>query len=194
MRKKSPETRKSFDDHNNNNNNNNEEVDRERVEEFQLRQRTGTENRETREEEDGVFIRNARVAEKGEERKKDDGKEEAKGKGQDETVRTKITTTEDNFNFKLTSFSLDKVKRDDDILVLLHRLLYKTPGKEQSRKRDVLDFSGFVYEDETKDREKKVVAWRKSLPKPRFQIMDMFDLPRGSGAEGSKERRKSNGF
>ena len=46
-----------FDDHNNNNNNNNEEVDRERVSVPQLRQRTGTENRETREEEDGVFIR-----------------------------------------------------------------------------------------------------------------------------------------
>jgi protein DEK len=65
--------------------------------------------------------------------------------------------------------------------------LYKTPGKEISRKRDILDFSGFVYEDEVKDREKKVVALEKIFQKPRFQIMDMFDLPRGSGAEGSKE-------
>ena len=38
-----------------------------------------------------------------------------------------------------------------------------------------------------KDREKKVVALEKIFQKPRFQIMDMFDLPRGSGAEGSKE-------
>ena len=37
-----------------------------------------------------------------------------------------------------------------------------------------------------KDREKKVVALEKIFQKPRFQIMDMFDLPRGSGAEGSK--------
>ena len=65
--------------------------------------------------------------------------------------------------------------------------MYKTPGKEISRKRDILDFSGFVYEDEVKDREKKVVALEKIFQKPRFQIMDMFDLPRGSGAEGSKE-------
>merc|ERR1712216_405801 len=41
-----------------------QKINRQRVEEFQRRrERTGGENRQTREEEDGVFSRNARVAE-----------------------------------------------------------------------------------------------------------------------------------
>ena len=110
-------------------------------------------------------------------KKKDDGDDGKKKQGKGVKLR----------EIENVKFALDKVKRDDDILVLLHRLLYKTPGKEQSRKRDVLDFSGFVYEDETKDREKKVVFIEKVFQKPRLQIMDIFDLPRGSGADGAKE-------
>ena len=110
-------------------------------------------------------------------KKKDDGDDGKKKQGKGVKLR----------EIENVKFALDKVKRDDDILVLLHRLLYKTPGKEQSRKRDVLDFSGFVYEDETKDREKKVVFLEKVFQKPRLQIMDIFDLPRGSGADGAKE-------
>ena len=114
-------------------------------------------------------------------KKKDDGDDGKKKQGKGVKLR----------EIENVKFALDKVKRDDDILVLLHRLLYKTPGKEQSRKRDVLDFSGFVYEDETKDREKKVVFIEKVFQKPRLQIMDIFRFTkrkRSGRREGSASR------
>jgi len=41
---------------------------------------------------------------------------------------------------------LSKLKADDDLLQSLHNAFYKRPGKATTRKRDVLEFSGFVFE------------------------------------------------
>lgn len=87
-------------------------------------------------------------------------------------------------------FKLGKCKPDDDVLVSLHNLLYKRAGTVTKRKKDIFEFSGFVYEnDDGKEKEKNVEKVMKMTLDTIHKMLDAFDLPRGSGDEAKKESK-----
>mmetsp|Transcript_31519 Transcript_31519/g.89480 ORF Transcript_31519/g.89480 Transcript_31519/m.89480 type:complete len:396 (+) Transcript_31519:133-1320(+) len=86
-------------------------------------------------------------------------------------------------------FHMSKVSGKDDLMNLLHRLLYGRPGKANTRKRDILAFSGFVYEDKELEQEKdldKVMKWKLEEI---HRVMDLLDMQRGTGSKEEKATR-----
>ena len=88
-------------------------------------------------------------------------------------------------------FKLNKVKADDELLTLIHRIMYGTPGKRTVIKKNIREFSGFVFDgaDGDKEKAKKEDVISRAFTNTLNQMLDLFDLPRGSGAEGNKEAR-----
>lgn len=85
------------------------------------------------------------------------------------------------------AFRLSKAKGSDDVCRVLHLLLFRRAGKKIQVKRNILEFSGFVYADAEKEREKdKVKLFAQHKPMI-HAILDILDLERGSGKEGTKE-------
>ena len=86
-------------------------------------------------------------------------------------------------------FNLDKIKSDDELLTLIHRMMYRTPGKRTVIKKNIREFSGLVYDDEEKDRAKTQDLIGRAFGSTLNAILDIFDLPRGAGPEGVKEAK-----
>ena len=83
-------------------------------------------------------------------------------------------------------FALTKLKGDDELLKIIHRMLYRTPGKATIIKKNIRAFSGFADDtDRSKPRDLLTRAYGPTLN----MILDLFDLPRGSGDEGKKEAK-----
>lgn len=83
-------------------------------------------------------------------------------------------------------FALTKLKGDDELLKIIHRMLYRTPGKATIIKKNIRAFSGFPDDtDRSKPRDLLTRAYGPTLN----SLLDLFDLPRGSGEEGKKEAK-----
>ena len=90
-------------------------------------------------------------------------------------------------------FALTKLKGDDELLKIIHRMLYRTPGKATIIKKNIRAFSGLPQDDE------KATTRAEDMLKRAFnatlnQLLDLFDLPRGSGEEGKKEAKEKRIF
>ena len=75
-------------------------------------------------------------------------------------------------------FALNKIKSDEEILKLVHRLFYRTPGKATVIKKNIRAFSGFP---EDADRGKAKDVLDRAFAATLNAILDLFDLPRGVG-------------
>lgn len=97
------------------------------------------------------------------------------------------------------AFRIGKFTRKDDFLKKIHNLLYRKPGAYLVIKKNILEFSGFFYEESLaqaeleKDTNKLAGFTVEELNLP----LDTFDLPRGKGddakkgkAEGPKKKAK----
>lgn len=87
------------------------------------------------------------------------------------------------------AFNLSKISGKDDFMGALHKVLYRRPGKGTTRKRDILSFSGFVYEDPEEGKEKDVERVLKLKNDEIHRIMDTLDIPRGSGGKEDKAEK-----
>lgn len=86
------------------------------------------------------------------------------------------------------AFKLSKVTGKDEALECLHRILYRRTGGAATRKKAILDFSGFVFEEGSK--EKEMEARTAALSKMKLdiihKIMDLLDISRGVGDKAAK--------
>lgn len=77
------------------------------------------------------------------------------------------------------AFKLSKITGSDDLCEAFHRVLYKRAGASKTRKRDILDFSGFVFGD---TEEKEIESRRTGLNKWKLdlihRLLDVLDIPR----------------
>jgi len=90
-------------------------------------------------------------------------------------------------------FALGKFRSDDEFLKTVHRLMFGTPGKATIIKKNIRAFSGLPQDDE------KATGRAEDMLKRAFnatlnQLLDLFDLPRGSGEEGKKEAKEKRIF
>ena len=83
-------------------------------------------------------------------------------------------------------FNLTKIKKDDEILKLMHRVCYRVQGKMATVKNNLREFSGFAFADPT-EREKVEELLSRAYRATLNQLLDVFDLQRGSGDDGKKE-------
>ncbi|GAB4813480.1 hypothetical protein N2152v2_000526 [Parachlorella kessleri] len=86
------------------------------------------------------------------------------------------------------AFKLGKVTGRDELAEHLHQLLYRRKGTQGTRKRDIMDFSGFAFEEA--EEEKELKYRRESLGKWKLdlihKLLDVLDLPRGQGEKAGK--------
>jgi protein DEK len=87
---------------------------------------------------------------------------------------------------RAVEFALGKIKRDDELLKLVHRSMYRTPGKATVIKKNIRAFSGFP---ETFEKSKTEELMNRAFSATLNLVLDLFDLPRGSGEEGKKESK-----
>ena len=78
----------------------------------------------------------------------------------------------------------------------LHNVLYRRKGKGTTRKKDILNFTGFAYPDGEKDKAALLEAKEKDRERVGrlkndiiHRIMDLMDVPRGSGGKEEKVAR-----
>ena len=83
-------------------------------------------------------------------------------------------------------FALSKIKSDDELLKLVHRSMYRTPGKATVIKKNIRAFSGFP---EGFDSAKTEDLFNRAFAATLNAVLDLFDLPRGVGEEGKKESK-----
>ncbi|BDA50815.1 probable protein DEK [Coccomyxa sp. Obi] len=84
-------------------------------------------------------------------------------------------------------FHFSKVTGKDELLEELHFLLFKRRGKLATRKKEILGFSGFVYDGTAEDGRAKVAEkLNKWKLEDIHRLMDMLDLARGSGSKEAK--------
>ncbi|CAL5223040.1 g5495 [Coccomyxa viridis] len=83
------------------------------------------------------------------------------------------------------AFHFTKVKGGTELVESIHSLLFKSKGKLSTRKRDIMAFSGFAYEDETErgKHSEKLEKWKLD---DIHKFMDLLDMPRGSGDKKTK--------
>ncbi|KAF5297136.1 hypothetical protein FQA39_LY02716 [Lamprigera yunnana] len=77
--------------------------------------------------------------------------------------------------------SISRFKNDD--LKLLHRLLYKTPGKTTLIKKNIKKFNGFDFKKDSEEYNKKIDSAKKFELKQLKSICEMLDLEK----KGSKD-------
>jgi hypothetical protein len=79
------------------------------------------------------------------------------------------------------AFKLSKITGSDDLCEAFHRVLYKRAGASKTRKRDILNFSGFVFGDteekEIESRKTGLNKWKLDLI---HRLLDVLDIPRPS--------------
>ena len=83
-------------------------------------------------------------------------------------------------------FALSKIKSDDELLKLVHRSMFRTPGKATVIKKNIRAFSGFP---EGFDNAKTEELFTRAFAATLNAVLDLFDLPRGVGEEGKKESK-----
>uniref|UniRef100_A0A061RQ95 Protein DEK n=1 Tax=Tetraselmis sp. GSL018 TaxID=582737 RepID=A0A061RQ95_9CHLO len=86
-------------------------------------------------------------------------------------------------------FHFSKINSKDELMALLHRLLFRAPGKVTTRKKEILAFSGFVYDDKEADRQwglEKLLKWKLDDV---HKLMDALDMQRGAGTKEDKVKR-----
>ena len=83
-------------------------------------------------------------------------------------------------------FALSKIKSDDELLKLVHRSMFRTPGKATVIKKNIRAFSGFP---EGFDSAKTEDLFNRAFAATLNAVLDLFDLPRGVGEEGKKESK-----
>mmetsp|Transcript_9298 Transcript_9298/g.27947 ORF Transcript_9298/g.27947 Transcript_9298/m.27947 type:complete len:475 (+) Transcript_9298:188-1612(+) len=85
-------------------------------------------------------------------------------------------------------FLMDKIKGSDEVMEVLHTVMFKRKGQDKARKRNVLDFSGFTWDTDSKEAERsKATAKLDKLKIDMLhRLLDVFELPRGSGEDGKK--------
>lgn len=84
------------------------------------------------------------------------------------------------------AFRLSKISRKDDILKFIYRVLYKGVGKQMTIKKDIGEFSGWTFANDA-EREAKESLLSRAFKDTLHEILDLFEVPRGSGADGKKE-------
>ena len=84
------------------------------------------------------------------------------------------------------AFKLSKIPRKEELLKFVYRILYKGVGKQQTIKRDIGEFSGWTFENDG-ERAVKEDLLSRAFKDTLHDLLDLFELPRGSGAEGKKE-------
>ena len=84
------------------------------------------------------------------------------------------------------AFKLSKISRKEDILKFLYRILYKGVPKQQTVKARIGEFSGWVFEADG-EREMKVDLLTRAYKDTLHELLDLFELARGTGADGKKE-------
>lgn len=82
--------------------------------------------------------------------------------------------------------SISRFKNDD--LRLLHRLLFKTPGKTTVIKKNIKKFNGFDFKKDTEEYNKKVAAAQKFEVKQLKSICEMLDLEKKGNKDEIIER------
>lgn len=83
-------------------------------------------------------------------------------------------------------FALSKIKGDDELLKLIHRSMYRTPGKATVIKKNIRAFSGFPAGFDVKKSED---LFTRAFAATLNMVLDLFDLPRGVGEDGKKEAK-----
>ena len=86
----------------------------------------------------------------------------------------------------VVEFALSKIKSDDELLKLVHRSMFRTPGKATVIKKNIRAFSGFP---EGFDSAKTEDLFNRAFAATLNAVLDLFDLPRGVGEEGKRNPR-----
>ena len=112
--------------------------------------------------------------------------ETTKSSPQDKMQEGKGTMLRDIPNI---SYKLSKITGRSEVVEALHMLMYRRKGTAQSRKREVLDFRGLSFSDESSE-EKEIESRMTSMGKMTVAIihemMDLLDIKRGNGDKMSK--------
>ncbi|KAK3270306.1 hypothetical protein CYMTET_21289 [Cymbomonas tetramitiformis] len=87
------------------------------------------------------------------------------------------------------NFLLSKKSRSDELLQCIHGILFRRKATATKVKQNILAFSGTSYEDEEKSTSSDNLRLMKFPKTTIHEILDVFDLPRGSGEENHKERQ-----
>lgn len=82
--------------------------------------------------------------------------------------------------------SISRFKNDD--LRLLHKLLFKTPGKTAMIKKNIKKFNGFDFKKDTEEYNRKIAATQKFEVKHLKSICEMLDLEKKGNKEEIAER------
>lgn len=82
--------------------------------------------------------------------------------------------------------SISRFKNDD--LKLLHRLLFKTPGKTTMIKKNIKKFNGFDFEKDSDEYMKKLSSVQKFEVKQLKSVCEMLDLEKKGNKEEIAER------
>ena len=86
------------------------------------------------------------------------------------------------------AFKLSKVTGRDELMEAFHNMLFRRKGMATTRKKAILDFSGFAFAEDQE--EKEIDARKASIGKWKVDIihklMEVLDLPRGSGDKQAK--------
>lgn len=88
-------------------------------------------------------------------------------------------------------FKLSKIPGREELMELLHDVLYRRKGQASTRKRGILDFSGFTFPAASQEAELQKVAAKlgRMTATALNQLLDIFELPRGAGEEGHKDAK-----
>jgi len=90
-------------------------------------------------------------------------------------------------------FALGKFRSDDEFLKTVHRIMFGTPGKATIIKKNIRAFSGLPDGDEkAKSRAEDIL--KRAFATTLNALLDLFDLPRGSGEDGKKEAKEKRIF
>uniref|UniRef100_A0A1D2AEB6 DEK-C domain-containing protein n=1 Tax=Auxenochlorella protothecoides TaxID=3075 RepID=A0A1D2AEB6_AUXPR len=86
------------------------------------------------------------------------------------------------------NFKLGKITGRDELTEHLHNVLYRRKGAAAQRKKAVLDFSGFVFDDASRETEleARTGALGKHTLEVLHKLMDVLDVPRGTGSKSDK--------
>lgn len=104
---------------------------------------------------------------------------------QSETLPGKGTSLR---NIPNISYKLSKVTGKNEIVEALHILMYRRKGVAHSRKRQVLDFNGFSFTDDSAKREidSRVNTLNKMNLPLIHDLLDVLDIKRGQGKKQAK--------
>jgi hypothetical protein len=80
-------------------------------------------------------------------------------------------------------FAINAAKGRDDVLILLHRLMFNSVGIVTKRKPNIRAFSGWTYDDPIKDRERLVLRLNKEPTSTVKKVATFLDLSNPSGSK-----------